>query len=206
MSILNPNLFFELCIRTALNKPIALVRDDLTKNVPFDTHMINNYEYHKKMNALTLDQDILNLSKHVKECFSGKNKNNSLWEYFSITSSPVLNGGDQTDNATFLMKQIQALRGEVKDLASQKIIEGELIHSPSKKDTNPITPNRWAYLILQQEIEQAAKDNNVQLSKTELINDELVIVYTREGIEDKAWQTIKDKIKKAGLKAALMNG
>ena len=35
MSQLNPNVFFEFGIRTALNKPVALVVDDRTKRMPF---------------------------------------------------------------------------------------------------------------------------------------------------------------------------
>ncbi len=33
ISILNPNVFFELGVRTALNKPVCLVRDQLTADI-----------------------------------------------------------------------------------------------------------------------------------------------------------------------------
>ena len=37
MSSLNANVFFELGIRTALDKPVCLVVDDKTPQTPFDT-------------------------------------------------------------------------------------------------------------------------------------------------------------------------
>ena len=40
ISNLNPNVFFELGIRSALNKPVTLIKDNQTKNIPFDTSLI----------------------------------------------------------------------------------------------------------------------------------------------------------------------
>ena len=45
MSIVNPNVFFELGVRTALNRPVCLVKDDATERVPFDTGIINFHTY-----------------------------------------------------------------------------------------------------------------------------------------------------------------
>ena len=39
MSILNPNVFFELGIRTALNKSVAIIRDNVTERIPFDLNL-----------------------------------------------------------------------------------------------------------------------------------------------------------------------
>jgi hypothetical protein len=41
----NPNVFFELGIRTALDRPVALVRDSITERLPFDTSIINTHTY-----------------------------------------------------------------------------------------------------------------------------------------------------------------
>ncbi|HSR17472.1 MAG TPA: hypothetical protein VLM39_05190 [Ignavibacteriaceae bacterium] len=45
MSILNANVFFELGMRTSLNKSVCLVKDSFTTNLPFDTHIVNHLEY-----------------------------------------------------------------------------------------------------------------------------------------------------------------
>jgi len=41
MSCLNPNVFFEFGIRTALNKPMCIVKDEFTSKVPFDTAILS---------------------------------------------------------------------------------------------------------------------------------------------------------------------
>jgi nucleoside 2-deoxyribosyltransferase len=41
----NANVFFELGIRVALNKPVALVRDNLTSAIPFDNSIVSCHEY-----------------------------------------------------------------------------------------------------------------------------------------------------------------
>ena len=51
MSCLNPNVFFEFGIRTSLNKPVSVVKDELTVNVPFDTGILNNKEYDSKLDT-----------------------------------------------------------------------------------------------------------------------------------------------------------
>src|ERR1700683_3403294 len=43
ISTLNPNVFFELGIRTSLDRPVVLVRDNFTMKIPFDTGSINTY-------------------------------------------------------------------------------------------------------------------------------------------------------------------
>lgn len=56
MSILNPNVFFELGIRTALNKPVCLVRDNLTELVPFDMSIVNNHTYQSSLVPWVIDR------------------------------------------------------------------------------------------------------------------------------------------------------
>src|SRR4051794_12711363 len=41
MSSLNANVFFEFGIRTAIDKPVCIVKDDKTPKVPFDTSILN---------------------------------------------------------------------------------------------------------------------------------------------------------------------
>jgi hypothetical protein len=40
----NANVFFELGIRVALNKPVAMVRDRFTCNIPFDNNPVACHE------------------------------------------------------------------------------------------------------------------------------------------------------------------
>lgn len=67
MSIHNPNVFFELGIRTALNKPVCLVKDDITEKVPFDTAVINYHTYSHDLSSWIVKQEIERLVNHINE-------------------------------------------------------------------------------------------------------------------------------------------
>ena len=81
----NPNVFFELGIRTALNRPICLVRDDQTTELPFDTGIINTHIYDSSLAAWTLDGQIEKLADHLRASFSSNPSDNPLWRYFGLT-------------------------------------------------------------------------------------------------------------------------
>jgi nucleoside 2-deoxyribosyltransferase len=68
MSLVNPNVFFEFGIRCALDKPVALVIDDKTEKVPFDTGIINFHIY-KSTPLWDKDHEIERLSLHIKESY-----------------------------------------------------------------------------------------------------------------------------------------
>lgn len=115
MSTLNANVFFELGIRTAVNKPVALVKDDITERVPFDTHIINNHTYLHSLNPWELDLEIKKLAEHLGSCCSSTETVNSLWKYFSLSSRAVPlekeMGGE--DKMEYLTMQVAALRQEL---------------------------------------------------------------------------------------------
>lgn len=85
MSRLNANVFFELGIRTALDRPAALVKDDKTTQVPFDTGVINHHTYDSSLSPWTLDEEIQALSEHLSETAKRAEGRNSLWRYFGLT-------------------------------------------------------------------------------------------------------------------------
>ena len=69
MSILNPNVFFEFGIRSALDKPIALVVDDVTKNIPFDASIINYLRYKSSIDIGELSEEIDSLATHIEKTY-----------------------------------------------------------------------------------------------------------------------------------------
>lgn len=85
ISCLNPNVFFELGIRTALDKPVAIVKDDYTKHIPFDTLSINTYTYASSLAPWSLETDVPNLIEHIKSSVERANGRNSMWRYFGLT-------------------------------------------------------------------------------------------------------------------------
>lgn len=95
MSLVNPNVFFEFGIRCALDKPVALVIDDKTEKVPFDTGIINFHTY-KSTPLWDKDDEIERLSSHIKESFDKAKGHNALWKYFGIKQT----GAYSPENAT----------------------------------------------------------------------------------------------------------
>jgi hypothetical protein len=65
MSCLNPNVFFEFGIRTSLNKPVCVVKDELTEQVPFDAAILNYHEYKSSLEPWHLEAEINKLSEHI---------------------------------------------------------------------------------------------------------------------------------------------
>lgn len=108
MSILNPNVFFELGIRTALNKPVALVIDDKAQSIPFDTSIINFLRYESALNVWSTLKEIIALTAHVKAAFDQSKSFNALWKYFGVVQTGVF-------------KPEEASIGEKIDLLIQKV-------------------------------------------------------------------------------------
>lgn len=82
MSTRNPNVFFELGIRTALNKPTCHIVDDVTQTVPFDAGIINYHSYSASLAPWELENEKRKLIAHIK---ATADKDNPLWRYFGIT-------------------------------------------------------------------------------------------------------------------------
>ena len=116
MSSLNPNVFFELGVRTALNKPVCLVRDEQTERTPFDVGSINNHTY--VVTPWTLEDEVLKLAAHVRR--SAGAGDNALWKYFGlrIKAEATRSESQPTDKLDLLMSEVAALRKEIRPKAS----------------------------------------------------------------------------------------
>ena len=84
MSCLNPNVFFEFGIRTALNKPLCLVKDELVERVPFDADIINYDVYDSRLEPWNLPAEITKLAEHIKTSADRGKGGNDLWRYFGF--------------------------------------------------------------------------------------------------------------------------
>jgi hypothetical protein len=85
ISCLNPNVFFELGIRTALDRPAAIVKDNNTKRIPFDTGSINTYTYDASLTPWSLKTQVPSLSEHIRHSIERADGRNPLWRYFGLT-------------------------------------------------------------------------------------------------------------------------
>lgn len=92
LSSLNPNVFFELGIRTSLDRPAIHVKDNLTEQIPFDLNTVNTFTYDSSLTPWTLSAQVQRLTEHVKKAASGGSAGNSMWRYFGLTRriNPVM--------------------------------------------------------------------------------------------------------------------
>lgn len=92
----NPNVFFELGIRTALDRPVALVRDDETVALPFDTSILNTHTYLSGLAPWSLHAEIDKLAAHIVASADRSDGGNRLWKYFGLTqrAAPPAPGAD----------------------------------------------------------------------------------------------------------------
>lgn len=79
----NPNVFFELGVRTSLNLPIALVHDGEAR-LPFDTSGINTPAYHPELNGWELEDDREKLRQHLVDAVESCGGENPMWKKFGL--------------------------------------------------------------------------------------------------------------------------
>ncbi|MBT3363640.1 MAG: hypothetical protein HN929_07665 [Chloroflexi bacterium] len=127
LSCLNPNVFFELGIRTSLNKPVCLVKDELTPQVPFDTGIINNQKYNSGIQVWDIETEIANLTTHILDSVERSKEENTLWKVFSMKQQATVHSGefstdDRLDFLTVQMDSILNQMSEIKNSAPKSIL------------------------------------------------------------------------------------
>ncbi len=118
MSILNPNVFYEFGIRTALDKPVALVVDNMTKPIPFDTSILNFHTYDNEVVPWTLEDQKKELIKHVQDAYKKSKGKNALWKYFGVAQTGTFKPEDAEMGEKFdlIMQELSAIKMEQKVL------------------------------------------------------------------------------------------
>jgi hypothetical protein len=81
----NPNVFFELGIRTSLDKPVVLVKDSDTSTIPFDTGSINTFTYSATLEPWLLELELPQLVEHIVQTVDKSGEQNALWRFFGLT-------------------------------------------------------------------------------------------------------------------------
>ena len=190
ISILNPNVFFELGIRTALNKPVCLIKDDVTAKIPFDTSIINYHGYLSSLNPWTLNKEIDSLANHIKESLKRSNDTNSLWKYFSLSSTahPVEPEKGIEGKVGLLTMQIEALRKQLEDKEmSSKNYKGAFFTDFTDKNPPILSrstlvhdmnlPYETEYKLLIDSIREYAKVNRVEINRIEIDGEDIIKIY-----------------------------
>jgi hypothetical protein len=117
LSDLNPNVFFELGIRTSLDRPVMHVRDNLTGRIPFDIAAINTHSYNSSLTPWQLDSEIQRLTAFITEVINSEKPGNEMWHYFGLTKrgEPATAGDDPTQAKLDLIIQEMSKQGRIAD-------------------------------------------------------------------------------------------
>ena len=113
LSVLNPNVLFELGVRTSLNLPIALVAEAGTK-LPFDVGSLNTHFYDPSLSSWKIREEIGRLAAHITESEAACAGDNPLWRHFGYqkrAEAPDAIGITSTDaKLELLMEEVKTLR------------------------------------------------------------------------------------------------
>lgn len=118
MSCLNANVFFEWGVRTALNKPVCIVKDDQTGKVPFDINNLNHYQYSSALRLRDKDEEIEKLATHLKETAEASMNKNALWRHFGLSRVAEL-AEKTTSTVSPLEAKVELLISEVHSLKNR---------------------------------------------------------------------------------------
>jgi hypothetical protein len=115
LSSLNANVFFELGIRTSLDRPVVLVKDRTTERIPFDLNAINTHTYDESLAAWTLTDEINQLTEHIKAVDTSTGSGNNMWHYFGLTkrATPAeVTGNPTAAKLDLLLAEVTALKAQ----------------------------------------------------------------------------------------------
>jgi hypothetical protein len=112
----------------ALDKPVALVRDNLTHTIPFDNSIVSCHEYDASLTPWCLSAEVERLQKFV--CGAGKQSRNALWKYFGMVQQAAVHqeGDPISAKLDLLLSELSILR------------QGQAVSPPQLKDS----PDRTA--------------------------------------------------------------
>lgn len=113
MSHNNPNVFFELGVRTSVNKPVALVRCDTATPIPFDVSGINTHTYEPILKPWNHKTQVAALAKHLGMAAETSSGTNTMWQQFGMQ----LTATEPTTGASKEEALLEVIRREISQLS-----------------------------------------------------------------------------------------
>lgn len=112
ISSLNANVFFEMGIRTALNRPVAIIKDDKTATVPFDTQIINYHTYSSSASSWEIEKQIFTMAQHITDTQQKCAGSNSMWKAFGLAGMDDRAAAklDTSNDMAIIRKELEFLR------------------------------------------------------------------------------------------------
>lgn len=104
LSSFNPNVMFELGVRIALNKPVALVHDEHTQvNRVFDIGVIQSQPYSSDLSAWVLQEQLPSITRHLATVADRSQGSNPMWRTFGIEVAARLHTDSSSEDLSVLV-------------------------------------------------------------------------------------------------------
>lgn len=124
LSARNPNVMYELGIRHAFNKPVALIKDKKTDKV-FDIQGLRYIEYDETLRIDTVQKDVSKVSDSIQETAESDGKViNSVVQLAGIKAADIPAGQMVSGDTQLILSAIGSLESRI------DIIEGRSRNSP----------------------------------------------------------------------------
>ncbi len=115
MSQSNPNVFFELGVRTSVNKPIALVRSDPAMPIPFDVSGINTHTYDPALKAWHIASEVQVLAEHLCDAERSCAGENPMWRQFGL----ALKANEPTSESSPAEARLEVISRQLSEMAAR---------------------------------------------------------------------------------------
>ncbi len=126
LSSRNPNVLFELGLRQAFDKPIAIIQEEGTPQI-FDTNLLRYTEYRRQLDYRQVLEDQKRVTDAIvatRDAQDDPKNINSLVKLLSITHPASLTNVSDSDKEPALlqliMSELGSLRSEVRDVVNNQ--------------------------------------------------------------------------------------
>jgi hypothetical protein len=150
----NPNVFYELGIRHAFNKPVALIKDEKTSRV-FDVQDLKDIQYQSTLRIDQVESAVSTLSSSLKATYEMSQKSdgeqvNSILELLSIKPAHLPNSVEISNDTALLLEAIQEIRQRITEveISSHRAGENEMFPRIFAPRDNLAIQKEYAGMVL----------------------------------------------------------
>jgi hypothetical protein len=141
LSVLNPNVFLELGIRSALDRPVCLVWDGLD-SLPFDSRTLNTHEYASRP-MYELNEEIERMGEFIKATITKSDGRNELWKFFGTASTALPTAELDPTDASFHSKLDRLLElAERASMLDNRVASLEALTRPRVREVREVAKLR----------------------------------------------------------------
>lgn len=112
LSSRNPNVLYELGLRQAFNKKTIIIKDKDTSS-PFDVSGFRYAEYDQILRIDNVQNEIISISKALKDTFESKDDINSIVQLLKIKPAEIGDVTNLNTNETFILNMLDKLNNKI---------------------------------------------------------------------------------------------